>query len=127
MSMNPLALCSVAILMAGAAEARNLGTSLLDKAEAGWVAPGAGNQGKNGKLNGNAGGTKPVVIEEPVPEEPVLPDEPAPPEEPAPEEPAPEEPAPEEPAPEEPAPEEPAPEEPAPTEPAPEESAPSDV
>ncbi|MES2540256.1 MAG: hypothetical protein V4583_06685 [Pseudomonadota bacterium] len=125
MSMNPLALCSVAILMAGAAEARNLGTSLLDKAEAGWVAPGAGNQGKNGKLNGNAGGTKPVVIEEPVPEEPA-PEEPAP-EEPAPEEPAPEEPAPEEPAPEEPAPTEPGPEEPAPTEPGPEESAPSDV
>lgn len=64
-----VALAVPAALITHVADARSLGTSRQDKA-ATWAegSDGSvvdGNQGKNGKGNGNAGGTKPVE-EEPV-------------------------------------------------------------
>ncbi len=64
-----VAFAIAAALITHVADARNLGTSRQDKA-ATWAEGTVGsvvdgNQGKNGKANGNAGGTKPVE-EEPV-------------------------------------------------------------
>jgi hypothetical protein len=57
-----LAFAIAIALVASAADAKTRGTSLADKAAAGWTDPTTGNQG-NGKGVGNAGGTKPVEVE----------------------------------------------------------------
>jgi hypothetical protein len=57
-----LAVAFAIALVASAADAKSRGTSLEDKALAGWTDPTSGNQG-NGKGVGNAGGTKPVEVE----------------------------------------------------------------